>query len=351
MKKILLIEDDQIMRENTAEMLELASYKVITAEDGKKGVALAKKENPDLVICDIQMPELDGYSVLYLLGKNPDTARIPFIFLTSKSEKEEVRKGMRMGADDYLSKPFEEMELLASIETRLKKSEYYKFGIENDLAGLNQLIHSTRDEEELKKLSVNKRIQRFKKKEMVFMEGDEAGNIIFIHKGKIKTFKNTSEGKELITGVHGSGEYIGTIDLVENKTYRESAMTMEDTEILMIPKQDFYSMIYSNRDLAVHFIHLLSNNMYELEERLLTIAYDSVRKRVADGLLAVQKKFTSGHSMEPFFISREDLASMVGIAHETISRTLHDFIDEHLIAVKDKQIVIMDEQKLKHMKN
>src|SRR4051812_33462814 len=110
MKKILLIEDSREMRENTAEILELANYNVITAANGKIGVEYAVKELPDLIICDIMMPELDGYGVLYMLGKNPATASIPFIFLTAKAEKTDLRKGMSMGADDYLTKPFEEME-------------------------------------------------------------------------------------------------------------------------------------------------------------------------------------------------------------------------------------------------
>jgi len=112
MKKIILIEDNVEMRENTAEILELSNYKVFSAPNGKEGVKLVHKEKPDLIICDIMMPELDGYGVLHMLSKNPDTAVIPFIFLTAKAEKADYRKGMSMGADDYLTKPFDDMELL-----------------------------------------------------------------------------------------------------------------------------------------------------------------------------------------------------------------------------------------------
>ena len=125
-KKILLIEDNQEMRENTAEILELANYKVSTAANGKAGVEAALKEIPDLIVCDIMMPDLDGYGVLYLLGKNASTAGIPFIFLTAKAEKSDLRKGMSMGADDYITKPFEEMELLNAVDTRLKKNALFK---------------------------------------------------------------------------------------------------------------------------------------------------------------------------------------------------------------------------------
>jgi len=130
MVKILLIEDNNEVRENTAEILELANYKVETAENGKTGVEKANEFNPDIVVCDIMMPELDGYGVLHILGKSPRTAAIPFIFLTAKADKADVRKGMTLGADDYLTKPFDDTELLDAIETRLRKTAILKKGLQ-----------------------------------------------------------------------------------------------------------------------------------------------------------------------------------------------------------------------------
>src|ERR1035437_1337215 len=112
MKTILLIEDNKDMRENIAEILELSKFKVFTAENGKVGVELAQKIKPDPIICDIMMPVLDGYGVIHLLAKNSETANIPFIFLTAKSERTDFRKAMEMGADDYVTKPFDDVELL-----------------------------------------------------------------------------------------------------------------------------------------------------------------------------------------------------------------------------------------------
>jgi DNA-binding response OmpR family regulator len=125
-KTILLIEDNQDVRENTAEILELANYKVLQAENGKIGVEIAQKTKPDLIICDIMMPVLDGYGVIHLLTKNAETATIPFIFLTAKSERLDFRKGMEMGADDYITKPFDDIELLNAVESRIKKHELVK---------------------------------------------------------------------------------------------------------------------------------------------------------------------------------------------------------------------------------
>jgi len=123
MKKILVIEDNPEVRENITEILELSNYEVVSAENGKKGVELALQQTLDLIVCDIMMPELDGYGVLHLLNKHVETYGIPFIFLTAKSEKSDWRRGMEMGADDYLTKPFDSIELLNAIETRLKKAE------------------------------------------------------------------------------------------------------------------------------------------------------------------------------------------------------------------------------------
>ncbi|WP_324288385.1 response regulator [Pedobacter sp. SL55] len=120
-KKILIIEDHDEIRANVVEILEMALYTVIEAENGMAGTEMAIKHLPDLILCDIMMPELDGYGVLYMLNKHTETADIPFIFLTAKAEHADLRKGMELGADDYLIKPFNGMELLNAIDIRLRK--------------------------------------------------------------------------------------------------------------------------------------------------------------------------------------------------------------------------------------
>ena len=126
MRSILLIEDNDELRDNTAEILELANYKVTAAANGKLGIQAALQQKPDLIICDVMMPELDGYGVLHLVNKNTELSGVPFIFLTAKSERSDFRKGMEMGADDYITKPFTDIELLNAIESRLKKNDLVK---------------------------------------------------------------------------------------------------------------------------------------------------------------------------------------------------------------------------------
>lgn len=121
MSKILVIEDEQYIRENIVEMLEVENYTVFSAENGKVGVKLAQQNIPDLILCDVMMPELDGYYVLSELRSHSTTQTIPLIFLTAKTTREDMRLGMDLGADDYLTKPFTRDELLGAITTRIVK--------------------------------------------------------------------------------------------------------------------------------------------------------------------------------------------------------------------------------------
>jgi DNA-binding NarL/FixJ family response regulator len=126
MSKILIIEDQPQMRRNLAFMLEMEQFQVITAENGRQGLELARQKLPDLVICDVMMPELDGYMVLQTLRAEAPTAITPFIFLTAKGDKPDVRQGMNLGADDYLTKPVAREDLLAAVRTRLARQQAHQ---------------------------------------------------------------------------------------------------------------------------------------------------------------------------------------------------------------------------------
>ena len=121
MNKILIIEDQPQMRRNLATILEMEGFQVTAAENGRRGVELALSAPPDLILCDVMMPELDGYGVLQALRGRSATAMIPFVFLTAKGDKLELRKGMNLGADDYLTKPVQREDLLAAVQTRLAR--------------------------------------------------------------------------------------------------------------------------------------------------------------------------------------------------------------------------------------
>lgn len=351
MKKILLIEDNPDIRENTAEILDLAQYKVLTAENGKEGVQLALKELPDLIVCDIMMPVLDGYGVLHLLSKNESTAGIPFIFLTAKADRVDVRKGMSMGADDYLTKPFNDQELLSAIETRLNKNDLLKKQFSKSLEGVHDFLNEVKSFEALRELSESRDVRRYKKKDVVFHEGSYPKGVHFIHKGKIKIYQKNEQGKELISTLHKAGDFFGFLSLLKDEQYIHSAAALEDTEIYTIPKEDFFSLIYKNSEVARKFIELLSNNLLENEQQLMRLAYNSVRKRVAEALVKLSDTYKETDQQFSMNVSREDLANLVGTAKETVIRTLSDFKEDKYIEISGSTITILDYDQLVCMKN
>jgi CRP/FNR family transcriptional regulator, polysaccharide utilization system transcription regulator len=351
MKTILIIEDNIDVRENTAEILELANYNVLQAENGKIGVEIAQKMKPDLIICDIMMPVLDGYGVIHLLNKNQETASIPFIFLTAKSERLDFRKGMEMGADDYISKPFDDIELLNAIESRLKKAEILKAEFSKNVEGLNKFFDEVRKVDDLKKLSTDRRIKAFKKKNSIYSEGSDPVYLFFLSKGKVKLTRSHEYGKELITTLYKEGDFFGYTSLLEGGIYTENAEAMEDSEVCLIPKEDFLSLMYSNMTVMKTFIKMLSDNIAEKEKQLVNLAYSSVRKRVADALVKLQERFEKDKDKNfSISISREDLANMVGTATESLIRTLSDFKHDELIEIKGSSITILNRIKLANLK-
>ncbi len=352
MKKILLIEDNEEIRENTAEILELADYEVITAENGRVGVEKARNDHPDLIVCDIMMPVMDGYGVLHLLSKTPETAEIPFIFLTAKADRTDFRKGMEMGADDYITKPFDDMDLLNAIESRLKKAEMVRKNYNKDLSGLDQLISDAGGDEELKKLTQNREIRSYKKKTEIYREGDFPLYLFYVLKGKVKTFKTNDLGKELIINIFDQDHYFGYVDLLRETGYTESATALDDCEICLIPKNDFNALVHKNRQVARKFMQLLSKNVKDHEEQLIRLAYNSVRKRVAEALIKFHSHMITEKSTDTYMkISREDLSNIAGTSLETAIRMLSDFKDEKLIDIETGRIKILQFDKLRKLKN
>jgi CRP-like cAMP-binding protein/CheY-like chemotaxis protein len=343
MKKILLIEDNLDVRENTEEILSLASYAVLTAPNGKIGVELAQREKPDLIICDIMMPELDGYGVLHILSKNEETARIPFIFLTAKTEKTDIRKGMELGADDYLTKPFDDTDLLNAIEVRLRKHEMIRKSYDSSADGLDQFIKDAQSVLNLKDLGKDKKVKSVKKKTDIFSEGDMPLNLFFIKTGAVKTFKSNPDGKELIMTLYTVNDFFGFEAILENTNYSESAVAMQDCELISIPRHDFLIMIQKHPDVSKSFISLLCKKVTDREKQLLNLAYNSVRQRTAEALL---KADTLKDSKSVIAISRDDLAKMVGTAAESVIRVLSDFKDEGLIETEGSKIKILQPAKL-----
>ncbi|HSB94026.1 MAG TPA: response regulator [Flavitalea sp.] len=350
MKTILVIDDNTEIRENTAEILDLAGYKTLTAENGKMGVSQALKEKPDLIVCDIMMPDLDGYGVLHLLKKNPETEHIPFIYLTAKTERADLRKGMEMGADDYIMKPFDDLELLRAIEMRLKKVAIVRGPYEEGEKGANALMRELKGSGIIKLDVENYEAEQFSKKQMLYIEGKRPRFLYYVKSGKVKTFRIHEDGKEYITNLYSDGDFLGYITLLENSAYEESAEILEDSLIVPVNKDHFLDAIYNDMTIAGKFIKLIAHNVREKEDRLLHLAYDSLRKRVAKALVDISSKFSKPQTdVQQIDISREDIAQYVGTATESLIRTLSDFKTEKLVEIRDGKIRIINMEKLKNL--
>ena len=347
-KKILIIEDNTDIRENIVEILELADYAVLEAGNGKIGVEVAIKELPDLILCDIMMPELDGYGVLYLLNKHPETMAIPLVFLTAKAEMADLRKGMDLGADDYLTKPFDDMELLHAIDSRLKKKEIQERFYNNSLDKLHALFGKKDGIEELKKIIDERKDRLFKKKQIIYYEGDKGHGLFLVLRGRVKTVK-ACDDRELMTGVYPADHYLGIQAVLANEPYGDTAIAIEDSILCQLPKDNVENLLNLYPDVAREFIKLLSNDIKEKEEQLLQLAYFSVRKRMAETILRLHGE--DDDLAKSFKITRQDLAAMAGMAIESVSRTLGDFRAEGLIEKKGSSICVLDPGRLRKMKN
>ncbi|KAA5536185.1 response regulator [Taibaiella lutea] len=352
MQKVLIIEDNAEIRENMAEILDLAGYEVSTAGNGKEGVAIAKKLVPDLIICDIMMPVLDGYGVLHMLQENQSLQNIPFIFLTAKSERSEVRKGMELGADDYIIKPFDGTDLLNAVARRLKKAAALKKQLSDTMDGVHQLIELSFDKDYLSELKEGRNTNNHKRKQLIYAEGNHPSMLFYILKGKVKTYKRNEEGKELIVGLYNKGDFLGYMALLEGDIYRQSAEALEDTELAVIPRSEFDDLIEKNPEIMKKFIGILARNINDKEEQLLAIAYNSLRKKVADTLIVLQRKYNSEKEEDyTIDLSRDTLAAIAGVAKESLIRMLGELKDENLISIESSRIKIINLRILEEMYN
>lgn len=382
MKTILVIDDTREMRENITEILQLAPYEVLQAVNGKEGIELARKTRPDLILCDIMMPELDGFGVLHILAKDPVLADVPFVFLTARAEPADFRQGMELGANDYITKPFDDLTLLRAVEVRLKRGLSGPTDSGASPASLDQLTRAILDETDARQsLCENYPTTLYKRKHHLFTAGSWPTALYFISKGKVKLCKTDAAGNEYITALLGAGDFAGYTALLEETPYAESAEILDDAEVCTIPKADFSFLLYNHQYVANQFVRMLAGDVAELQERLLKLAYQSVRKRVAEALLMYQRKFypapvglpggsapdegqitpDSGRFVTaagdpvpnispPMTLSRENWSHLVGASTETVIRILGDLRTEGLIEINASQITLLDIEKLTRLK-
>ncbi len=342
MKKILLIENNETLRDNTVELLRMYDYEVLTAKDGKEGVSMALMHKPDLIICDIMMPVLDGFGVLHILRKNTASREIPFIFITGKAERGDIRKGMDLGGDDYITKPFAGEELLSSIEMRLAKSSY----AENQ-DQVSPCIHVK--ETMIHSLIAGGDIRAYQNRQVIYSDGSYSRAAYYVKKGKVKRVKY-NDGKELVVGLYKEGDIFGHIAILRKTTQNETAITMDESEIIVIQRPVFEKFFLHNSQLLHPLACMLAENLAEQEQRLVHLAYNSLRKKVAKALIMLFEKYGAGDAAL-INTGRETLANIAGTAKESLARVLGEFRGEKLINIKNGIIILLNEQKLRNLVN
>ncbi|RPE08904.1 response regulator [Chitinophaga lutea] len=349
---ILVVDDARDERENISEMLEMAGYRVLTGSNGLEAVRIALENKPDLIICDIGLPKLDGFGVLHLLQRKEGTGDVPFIFLSARTERSYVRKGMEMGADDYIAKPFDPAELLHAIATRLKRSRQLQQDFTNGSSGAQLPQPAATTKELIDTLLQNRNTNKFRKNEHIYSMGNHPAYLFFVLAGVIKTCRFNDSAKQIITHIYNEGDFLGYPALLQNVPYADDAEALSDCEISLIPRSEFESLVYRNIGVMRIFLKMLTANADENDSHLLSLAYSSLRKKVAEALLFLDRKYNSrqlpGFSID---IGRDTIAALAGVTKESIIRTLAEFRDERLISVSAGSIHVTDRKKLERMIN
>jgi CRP-like cAMP-binding protein/FixJ family two-component response regulator len=354
MNTLLLVEDDLDLLNSTSRMLTLSNYNVITAENGSAALERIKENSKklDLILCDIKLRELDGYGVFHAYKNIPEMRGVPFVFMTPNADRADIRKCMDMGADDCLVKPYSGNEILSLITSRLDKSHNAQEKKENNFNELGNLLFDKTDFSNFKMFKDRFHVKKIKKKETLFSAGEISLYTYYIISGKVKRFKGTDLGKEYITNIYGGGDFFSNYSIQEISYHEDSAMTLEDSEIGMIPKDEFLKVLSNNNEMCFKYINHISKLLKKAEENLPKLAYYSARKRIAEALLLVADSCGDGKTENfCFSVSRADLSAISGIAEESVSRNLTDFRKEGLIDNLNGRITIKDLKKLRMIKN
>lgn len=304
------------------------------------GIKIALEQLPDLIICDVMMPVLDGYGTLKVLRNNPKTKHIPFIFLTAKAEKKDFRAGMNLGADDYITKPFTDVELLEAVELRLHKQDRQTPRPSTN-SGQSFFNPAQYFQEQLPSFLEQHALRSYTANQLLFSEGDTPVALYYIQEGRIQRNSSTDFGKELTLSLYREGDFVGLPELLEQSAYQSSASTSAPCRLYVLPKTDVEAWLAKDASIAQHFMRLLAQQLVQTDQLLLQMAYSSVRKRVAEGLLRLQAQYSASNTTE-IHSSRESLANLVGTTKETVTRTLSEFKDEQWIALKGSRIVLLD---------
>lgn len=335
MKQTILVVEDQLeVRENLIETLELADYIVYGAADGHEGVRLVREHLPQLILCDVMMPKLDGYGVLELLQADENTRHIPLVFLTAKAEREDLRRGMNLGAADYVIKPFYQDELLRVVQQRI-------LPIGNNASSTESTnpFPRTALTEILASVQEKGRERSFSDRAIIYFAGDSPQSFFRVVKGRVKLFSETSFGKCLTIDSIGAGGWFGLEDIVADSAHSFSAAAYPEATVTIVDRVELESVLRKHPNLYQWLASQFAQDLTLRAEQLLQIAYFSVRKRVAEFLLrSVKGLSVAGTHID---LRREDIAESVATTSESVTRVLTEFRKEGLVELPEHGGVVL----------
>jgi CRP-like cAMP-binding protein/FixJ family two-component response regulator len=336
MKRLLLIDSDPKESKKMTEILEIGGYKVELARQGREGLRKAEVIKPDLIISRIVLKGGDGFSILYSIRQDKNLAGIPFIMLAENAEREDRRRAMELGADDFISKPFSEPELLKSIEIQLTRYQQLKNKFsEKDKEADHQLLH---EEPWVRLLIQDRKIQHYREGDQIYRNGNHPAYVYYLLEGRIKLYYLNEKGKELTTDIVTSGEFFGYESVLSNHEYKQNSMALIDSEILRISSDEFISIMQGDTSIANGLLKVISAKFSKKEGDMLSLAYDSVRGRIGLKLIYLSEKLNT----DRLGISRKDLASLAGTSIETVVRVLSSLKEEGIIELHEHEIILKD---------
>jgi CRP/FNR family cyclic AMP-dependent transcriptional regulator len=346
MRKLVFVGTSAPSMPNIPDLLRIAGYEVFVAEDGKSGILLIMDKQPELIISAIELPYLDGLSLLHVIRKHPQFVCTPVIFVTAAQQLAEIRKVMTAGADDCIAAPFTETELLYVVECRLQKSDQIRQHLTKHSNGAT--ADRVTEKQLLEEFLKDRSHHQYGRHQPIYNEGQQPKFLYYVKQGKVRLFKSSSEGKDLVIDLCGDGDFIGHTALIQNTHYRESAASMDSTELVVVPRAEFLQLLRENVLLSNKFNLILASTLTHKNSHLVGIAYNSLRQKVAEALLLVKNKYAPPqHDDFSIQMNREVLANIAGTAKESLIRTLSDFKSERLIEVGgDGVIRIVNEKKL-----
>ena len=350
MYKILIVDNRPDKRASLKEILELAHYQTAEAQNGQEALQRVEKERPDLILCKAELPELNGYELLRLLSKDPELVTMAFVFTCPEATPKDIRRGMNLGADDFLREPYSKMELIDTVEARLSRIQQLSNRDEKPTGDLLGFMDEVTKIKGLEDLSEGQQRRDYKKREVVFHEGDPAHHLYYVLKGRVKLIKTDHYGKELINEFIDQKQFFGYLALMKGEEFHQTAVCLEPSEIVKIPKTDFWALLHRNRQVAERFIAMLANDTVEQKNRLLRMAFGTVKERLASVLLELHKKYNPQDSNTvKLKITRESLAGMVGTTTESLIRTLSELKEGGFIEVSGREICLLRKAALQQM--